>query len=79
MSWINGAGFVECNDESGPLVSYLEMFEKWRDPMFIDTAYHHYRLQLEIDAFAGAASSRDSSSKSAHESTEIAAGSRSYE
>jgi len=55
------------------------MFEKWRDPMFIDSAHHHYRLRLEIDAFVGAASSRDSSSKSAHESTEIAAGSRSYE
>jgi len=27
------------------------MFEKWRDPMFIDTAHHHYRLRLEIDAF----------------------------
>jgi len=35
------------------------MFEKWRDPIFIDTAHHHYRLQLEIDAFVGAASSRD--------------------
>jgi len=46
--------------------------------MFIDTAHHYYRLRLEIDAFVGAASSRDSSSKSAHESTEIAAGSRSY-
>jgi len=31
------------------------MFEKWRDPMFIDTAHHHYRLRLEIDAFVGAA------------------------
>jgi hypothetical protein len=30
------------------------MFEKWRDPMFIDTAHHHYRLRLEIDAFVGA-------------------------
>jgi len=39
--------------------SHLEMFEKWRDPMFIDTAHHHYRLRLEIDAFVGAASSRD--------------------
>jgi len=28
------------------------MFEKWRDPMFIDAAHHHYRLRLEIDAFA---------------------------
>jgi hypothetical protein len=55
------------------------MFEKWRDPMFIDTANHHCRLRLEIDAFVGAASSRDSSSKSAHKSAEIAAGSRSYE
>jgi len=54
------------------------MFEKWRDPMFIDIAHHYYRLRLEIDAFVGAASSRDLSSKSAHESTEIAAGSRSY-
>jgi hypothetical protein len=35
------------------------MFEKWRDPMFIDTAHHHYRLRLEIDAFVGAASSRE--------------------
>ncbi len=32
------------------------MFEKWRDPMFIDIAHHHYRLRLEIDAFVGAAS-----------------------
>jgi len=55
------------------------MYEKWRDPMFIDTAHHHNRLRLEIDAFVGAASSRDSSFKSAYESTEIAAGSRSYE
>jgi len=47
--------------------------------MFIDTPHHHKRLRLEIDAFVGAASSRDSSLKSAHESTEIAAGSRSYE
>jgi len=46
--------------------------------MFIDTAHHHYRSRLEIDAFVGAASGRDSSSKSARESTEIAAGSRSY-
>jgi len=23
--------------------------------MFIDTAHHHYRLRLEIDAFVGAA------------------------
>ena len=45
--------------ESDPLLSHLEMFEKWRDPMFIDTAHHHYRLRLEIDAFVGAASSRD--------------------
>jgi hypothetical protein len=44
---------------SNPLLSQLEMFEKWRDPMFIDTAHHHYRLRLEIDAFVGAASSRD--------------------
>jgi len=63
---------------SNPLLSHLEMFEKWRDPMFIDIAHHYYRLRLEIDAFVGAASSRDLSSKSAHESTEIAAGSRSY-
>jgi hypothetical protein len=35
------------------------MFEKCRDPMFIDTAHHHYRLRLEIDTFVGAASSRD--------------------
>jgi len=46
------------------------MFEKWRDPMFIDTAHHHNRLRLEIDAFVGAASSRDFGR---------AAGSRSYE
>jgi len=44
---------------SDPLLSHLEMFEKWRDPMFVDTAHHHYRLRLEIDAFVGAASSRD--------------------
>jgi len=41
-----------------PLLSHLEMFEKWRDPMFIDSAHHHNRLRLEIDAFVGAASSR---------------------
>jgi len=44
---------------SDALLSHLEKFEKWRDPMFIDTAHHHYHLRLEIDAFVGAASSLD--------------------
>jgi len=44
---------------SDPLLSRLEMFEKRRGPMFIDSTRHHYRLRLEIDAFVGAASSRD--------------------
>jgi len=42
-----------------PLLSHLEMFEKWRDPMFVNTSHHHYRLRLEIDAIVGAASTRD--------------------
>jgi hypothetical protein len=61
MRWamLTGSERVLANCRSIPLLSHLEMFEKWRDPMFIDTAHHHCRLRLEIDAFVEAASSRD--------------------
>jgi hypothetical protein len=65
--------------ESDPLLSHLEMFEKWRDPMFIDTAHHYFRLRLEIDAFVGAASSRAFGRFLSAFRRRIAAGSRSYE